>query len=55
MTETEINQMLDQFKTLELFSMIPGYNEMPKAQKEAILTAFQISIDKEKAKLANGQ
>ena len=55
MTEQETQAMLDQFKTLDLFAMIPGYNELPKAQKEAMLTAFQTSIDKEKAKVANEQ
>jgi hypothetical protein len=55
MTEQEIQAMLDQFKTLDLFAMIPGYNELPKANKEAILTAFQMSIDNEKAKLKDGQ
>jgi len=54
MTEQE-QKFLDQFKTLDLFAMIPGYNELPKAQKEAMLTAFQMSIDKEKAKVANEQ
>ena len=32
---------------MNLFAQIPGYNELPKANKEAILTAFQTSIDKE--------
>jgi hypothetical protein len=54
MTEQETKAMLDQFKTLDLFGMIPGYNELPKENKESILEAFQMSIDKEKAKLANG-
>jgi hypothetical protein len=54
MTEQEIQAMLDQFKTLDLFGMIPGYNELPKENKEAILEAFQMSINNEKAKLANG-
>ena len=54
MTEQE-QKFLDQFKTLDLFAMSPGYNELPKAQKEAMLTAFQMSIDKEKAKVANEQ
>jgi hypothetical protein len=40
---------------MNLFAQIPGYNELPKANKEAILTAFQTSIDKEKAKIANEQ
>jgi hypothetical protein len=35
--------------------MIPGYNELPKVNKEAILEAFQMSINNEKAKLANEQ
>ena len=55
MTEQETQAMLDQFKTLDLFAMIPVYNELPKVQKEAMLTAFQMSIDKEKAKVANEQ
>ena len=55
MTEQETQAMLDQFKTLDLFAMIPGYNELPKVQKEAMLAAFQMSIDKEKAKVANEQ
>ena len=54
MTEQE-QKFLNEFKTLDLFGMIPGYNELPKAQKEAMLTAFQMSIDKEKAKVANEQ
>jgi hypothetical protein len=55
MTEQEIKTMMDQFKTLDLFGMIPGYNDLSKVQKEAVLEAFQISIDKEKAKLTDGQ
>jgi len=54
MTEQE-QKFLDQFKTVDIFGMIPGYNELPKAQKEAMLAAFQMSIDKEKAKVANEQ
>jgi hypothetical protein len=54
MTEQE-QKFLDQFKTLDMFGMIPGYNDLPKVQKEAILAAFQMSIDKEKAKIANEQ
>jgi hypothetical protein len=54
MTEQEIQAMLDQLKAINVFEMIPGYNELPKANKEAVLEAFQISIDKEKARLANG-
>jgi hypothetical protein len=54
MTEQE-QKFLDQFKTLDMFGMIPGYNDLPKVQKEAILAAFQMSIDKEKAKVANEQ
>jgi len=55
MTEQEIKAMLDQFKTLDLFGMIPGYNELPKENKEAVLEAFQMSINNEKAKLKDGQ
>jgi hypothetical protein len=55
MTEQEIQAMLEQLKEMDLFAQIPGYNELPKANKEAILTAFQTSIDKEKARLVNGQ
>jgi hypothetical protein len=55
MTEQEIQAMLEQLKEMNLFAQIPGYNELPKANKEAILTAFQTSIDKEKAKIANEQ
>jgi hypothetical protein len=54
MTEQE-QKFLNEFKTLDLFGMIPGYNELPKVQKEAMLAAFQMSIDKEKAKVANEQ
>jgi hypothetical protein len=54
MTEQE-QKFLDQFKTIDIFGMIPGYNELPKAQKEAMLNAFQISIDREKVKVANEQ
>jgi hypothetical protein len=54
MTEQE-QKFLDQFKTIDIFGMIPGYNELPKVQKEAMLNAFQMSIDKEKAKVANEQ
>ena len=54
MTEQE-QKFIKEFTTLDLFSMIPGYNELPKVQKEAMLTAFQMSIDKEKAKVANEQ
>jgi len=55
MTEQEIQAMLDQFKAINIFEMISGYNELPKANKEAILEAFQSSIDKEKSRLANEQ
>jgi hypothetical protein len=54
MTEQE-QKFLNEFKTLDLFGMIPGYNDLPKVQKEAMLAAFQMSIDKEKAKVANEQ
>jgi hypothetical protein len=54
MTEQE-QKFLNEFKTLDLFGMIPGYNELPKVQKEAMLAAFQMSIDKEKAKVASEQ
>jgi len=54
MTEQE-QKFFDQFKEIDIFTMIPGYNELPKSQKEAMLTAFQMSIDKEKAKVANEQ
>jgi hypothetical protein len=54
MTEQE-QKFLDQFKTLDLFTMFPGYNELSKEQKEMMLKAFQMSIDKEKAKVANEQ
>jgi hypothetical protein len=55
MTEQEIKAMLDQIKALDLFSQIPGYNELPKLNKEAVLEAFQMSINNEKAKLASGK
>ena len=55
MTEQEIKAMLDQFKAINIFEMIPGYNALPKPNKEAVLEAFQISIDKEKTRLANEQ
>ena len=55
MTEQQIQAMLEQLKEMDLFAQIPGYNELPKVNKEAILTAFQTSIDKEKVRLANGQ
>lgn len=55
MTEQEIQALLNQLKTADLFSTIPGYKELPKRNKEAVLEAFQILIDKEKAKLANEQ
>jgi hypothetical protein len=35
--------------------MIPEYKELPKSNKEAVLEAFQILVDKEKARLANEQ
>ena len=55
MTEQEIQALLNQLKTVDLFAQIPGYNELPKRNKEAVLEAFQTSIDKEKARLVNGQ
>ncbi len=55
MTEQEIKAQLDQLKSINMFDMIPGYNEMSKKSKEAIVEMFQISIDKEKARLADGQ
>ena len=55
MTEQELQAQLDQLKSINMFDMIPGYREMPKKSKEAIVETFQISIDKEKAKLANEQ
>jgi hypothetical protein len=55
MTEQEIQAMLEQLKHIDLFAQIPGYNAFPKANKEAIITALQTSIDKEKAKIANEQ
>ena len=55
MTEQEIQALLNQLKTADLFAQIPGYNELPKRNKEAVLEAFQVLIDKEKAKLKDGQ
>jgi hypothetical protein len=55
MTEQEIKAMLDQLKSINLLDMIPQYKELPKANKEAILEAFQILVDKEKARLSNEQ
>ena len=55
MTEHEIQAMLEQLKHMDLFSQIPDYNTFPKANKEAIITALQMAIDKEKAKVANEQ
>ena len=55
MTEQEMKIMLDQFKALDLFATIPGYKDLTKKDKEAVLAAFQSSIDKEKTKLSNEQ
>ena len=55
MNEQQIQMLLEQLKSVDMFSQIPGYKELPKANKEAILEAFQSSIDKEKIKLANEQ
>ena len=55
MTEQEMKVMLDQFKALDLFATIPGYKDLLKKDKEAVLEAFQAAVDKEKAKLANEQ
>lgn len=55
MTDQEIKAQLEQLKSINMFDMIPGYREMSKANKEAIVEMFQMSIDKEKAKLANEQ
>ena len=55
MTEQEIQAMLDQFKSINIFEMIPNYKELPTATKKAILEAFEMSINKEKANLNNEQ
>jgi hypothetical protein len=55
MTEQEIKAQLDQLKSINMFDMIPGYKEMSKKSKEEIVQMFQISIDKEKARLVDGQ
>ena len=55
MTEQEIQALLNQLKTADLFAQIPGYNELPKRNKEAILEAFQMLIDKEKVRLSDGK
>jgi hypothetical protein len=55
MTEQEIKAMIDQLKSINLLDMIPQYKELPIKQKEAVLEAFQILVDKEKARLENEQ
>ena len=55
MTEQEIKTIVDQLKKTNIFEMVPGYSQLPKINKEAMLEAFQASIDKEKAKIANEQ
>ena len=55
MTEQELKAQLEQLKSINMFDMIPGYSEMSKKSKEAIVEMFQMSIDREKAKLTNEQ
>ena len=55
MTEQEIKEQLEQLMSVNMFEMIPGYKEMSNDMKKSIVEVFQISIDKEKAKLANEQ
>ena len=55
MNENQIQMLLEQLKTADLFSQIPGYKELPKKYKEEVLNAFQTLISDEKAKVANEQ
>jgi hypothetical protein len=55
MTEQELKAQLDQLKLVNMFEMIPGYKEMSNDMKKSLVEMFQMSIDKEKAKLANEQ
>jgi len=55
MTEQETQMLLNQLKGANIFEMIPGYKELPKVTKEAVLDVFKASIEKEKARLVNEQ
>jgi hypothetical protein len=55
MTEQELKSLIDQLKSINLLDMIPQYKELPRVNKEAVLEAFQILVDKEKARLENEQ
>ncbi len=55
MNEQQIQMLLEQLKSVDMFSQIPGYKELPKKHKEEVLKAFQSLIDNEKTKLVNEQ
>jgi hypothetical protein len=51
MTEQEKQAIIDQLNTVNLFDMIPQYQELPKVDKEKIIVAFENLIDREKVRL----
>jgi len=55
MTEQELKSLTEQLKSVNLSDMIPQYKELPNASKKVFLEAFQMLVDKEKAKVANEQ
>ena len=51
MTEQEKQTIIDQLGSINLFDMIPQYQELPKPDKEKIVTAFENLVNKEKIRL----
>jgi hypothetical protein len=53
MTEQEKQAILDQLNLVNLFSMIPHYQELSKVDKEKIVEIFENLVNKEKTRLEN--
>ena len=53
MTEQEKQTIIDQLNSVNLFTMIPHYQELPKVDKEKIVSAFENLVNKEKIRLEN--
>jgi hypothetical protein len=53
MTEQEKQALLDQLKSIDIFTMMPQYRELPKSDKEKVLLAFEEIFKKEKIRLEN--
>lgn len=55
MTEQEKQAMIAQLNAVDIFTMIPHYQELSKTDKENVVTAFENLIQREKTRLSNEQ